>query len=177
MSATIRPTTPADVESIARVHVQAWHESYAGLVAPEAFEHHPIELRVRQWSATLSDPHRSTLVYESDRGVSGFISGGPIKWTGLSTSSEVASFYLLDAFKRQGIGRMLFGELLTVLAGRGFTSCGLWTLSNNVTARRFYESMGGRAGETHIDVRNGIAFEDIAYTWDDVGRICTGRGE
>jgi ribosomal protein S18 acetylase RimI-like enzyme len=171
LSLAIRPATSADVDDIARVHVQAWRESYAALVPPEAFEHHSLETRIAQWRATLSDPDRSTLVYESNGAVGGFISGGPIKWTGLSTDSEVASLYLLDAVKRRGIGRALFVQFMTLLAGRGFTSCGLWTLINNLTARRFYEAMGGRGGCTRLDQRGGTAFEDIAYIWDDVGHL------
>ncbi len=167
----IRPATLADAEGIARVHVQAWRESYASLVPPEAFDHYSMEQRLKQWGATLSDPARSTLVYEGDGAVGGFISGGPIKWTGLSTSSEVASFYLLDALKRRGVGRGLFGQFTGALAGRGFTSCGLWTLSNNVAARRFYEAMGGRSGEIRIDRRNDLDYEDISYLWDDVSRV------
>jgi len=167
----VRTATLADADGIARVHVQAWSESYSGLVPPEAFEHHSIELRMTQWRGTLSDPGRSTLVHESDGVVSGFISGGPIKWTGLSTDSEVASLYLLDSVKRRGVGRALFAQFMDVLAGRGFTSCGLWTLSNNVAARRFYEAMGGRTGESRIDRRNNLDYEDISYLWDDVSRV------
>jgi ribosomal protein S18 acetylase RimI-like enzyme len=167
----VRPATLADEEAIARVHVQAWCESYTGLVPPEAFEHHPLELRLKQWRATLSDPDRSTLLCERDGTVAGFISGGPIKWTGLSTDGEVASLYLLDAFKRGGLGRALFVRFMNVLAGRGLISCGLWTLSNNAAARRFYEAMGGRSGERRIDRRNNLDYEDIAYLWDDVSRV------
>jgi ribosomal protein S18 acetylase RimI-like enzyme len=170
----VRTATPADIDGIARVHVQAWRESYEGLVPAEAFKQHSMELRLRQWSATLSDPDRSTLVHENDGVVAGFISGGPIKWTGLPTSSEVASLYLLDAVKRRGIGRGLFAQFMTLLAGRGFMSCGLWTLSNNVAARRFYQAMGGRTGETRIDRRNNLDYEDIAYLWDDVSRVSRG---
>jgi ribosomal protein S18 acetylase RimI-like enzyme len=171
LSIAIRPATLADVEGIARVHVQAWRESYTGLVPAEAFEQHSTERRLTQWRATLSDPDRSTLAYERDGALAGFISGGPIKWTGLSTDSEVASLYLLDAFKRRGNGRALFAQFMSVLADRGFTSCGLWTLTSNLAARRFYEALGGRIGQTRVDVREGIAFEDIAYVWDDVGRL------
>lgn len=171
MNIAIRPATPADLEGIARVHVQAWHESYAGLVPPQAFEQHSIELRLTQWRATLSDPDRSTLVHENARAIAGFISGGPIKWTGLPTDSEVASFYLLDAIKRRGIGRALFTEFMSLLADRGFVSCGLWTLSGNTTARRFYEAMGGRAAESRIDRRNNLDYQDISYLWDDLSRM------
>lgn len=170
----VRAATPADLDGIARVHVEAWRESYEGLVPPEAFQQHSLELRIKQWDATLSNPDRSTLVYEKEGAVAGFISGGPVKWTGLSTSSEVASLYLLDSIKRRGIGGTLFARFMGVLSGRGFTSCGLWTLSNNVAARRFYEAMGGRTGETRIDRRNDLDYEDISYLWDDVSRIKRG---
>ena len=53
------------------------------------------------------------------------------------------------------------------LAARGFASLGLWVLSDNVPARRFYETMGGRAGETRIDRRGELVLDDIAYLWDD----------
>ena len=42
----IRRATPADIEAIARVHVQAWHEAYQALVPPEAFDHHSLETRI-----------------------------------------------------------------------------------------------------------------------------------
>jgi hypothetical protein len=80
----IRPAARADVDGIARVHVQAWWESYQRLVPPEAFERYSMDLRLAQWGATLSDLDRSTLVYESDGAVAGFISGGPIDYEDIS---------------------------------------------------------------------------------------------
>ena len=68
-------------------------------------------------------------------------------------------------------GRALLRQFMALLAGRGFKSCGLWTLVDNVTARRFYEAMGGRAGGTRIDRRNNLAYEDISYIWDDISRM------
>ena len=116
-------------------------------------------------------PIARTLVYESDGGITGFVSAARSSGPGFRPSSEVASLYLLDAIKRRGVGGALFARFMTVLAGRGFTSCGLWTLSNNVAARRFYESMGGRTGEKRIDRRNNLDYEDISYLWDDVSRV------
>src|SRR5215218_4082829 len=78
-----------------------------------------------------------------DGAVCGFASGGGILWSELSTGSEVSALYLLDIAKRRGVGRALFQAELTALAGRGFTSTGLWVLTGNAPARRFYEAMGG----------------------------------
>lgn len=168
MSVAIRRAQPADADGIARVHVQAWSESYRGMVPDAAFDDYPIEKRLTQWRSSLADPQRTAFVLESDGEIMGFASGGPVKWTGLSTDGEVSSLYLLDEAKRRGNGRALLGALFAALKDRGFKSAGLWTLSNNTPARRFYEAMGGRAAQTRQDRRGELVFEDIAYIWDDL---------
>jgi ribosomal protein S18 acetylase RimI-like enzyme len=166
----IRPAGLADVDAIARVHVQAWHESYGGLVPPAALDARTVEQRMAQWRHTLGDPERPTYVClaENHGTICGFASGGKILWTGLSTDSEVSSLYLLEAVKRRGAGRALFGRLLAALAGRGFTSAGLWVLTANAPARRFYEAMGGRTGQTRMERKDEVVLDEIAYLWDDL---------
>jgi ribosomal protein S18 acetylase RimI-like enzyme len=166
----IRPAGLADVDGVARVHVQAWRESYGELVPPAALDARSVEQRAAQWRSTLGDPDRPTFVCvaENDGAVCGFGSGGKILWTGLSTDSEVSSLYLLAAIKRRGVGRALFRRLLTELAGRSFASTGLWVLTGNAPARRFYEAMGGRTGETRIERRDEAVLDEIAYVWDDL---------
>lgn len=164
----IRAATPDDVDGIARVHVQAWRESYGGLVPPAALDALSVEKRAAQWQNTLGDPERLTLVAEDGGAVRGFGSCGKVLWTGLSTDSEISSLYLLNAIKRRGVGRLLFGQLLAGLAGRGFTSTGLWVLTANAPARRFYEAMGGRTGNTRIERRGDVVLDEIAYLWDDL---------
>src|SRR5262249_23953994 len=133
----IRRATPADAEAIARVHVQAWQESYRDLLPQAEIDARPVETRTRQWENTLARLERLTFLTEHDGAVSGSISGGPVLWSGLPTSCEVSALYLLDAIKRRGAGRRLFGALLGELASQSFTSTGLWVLTDNAPARRF----------------------------------------
>ena len=163
----IRRATLADVDGIARVHVQAWHETYGALVPKEALDARSIDTRTTQWRSVLGEPDGPTFAYvaEQDGTVCGFGSAGKVRWTGLSTGSEVSSLYLLDAMKRRGVGRVLFGKLLGELAARGFTSTGLWVLARNEPARRFYEAMGGRTGASRVDHE----LDEISYIWDDLG--------
>ncbi len=167
----IRRAVPADFAGIARVHVQAWRESYPELLPWAAIEARSVEARVKQWRSTLAETDRLTFVYvtEQDGAICGFGSAGTIRWTGLSTGSEVSALYLLDAVKRRGIGRMLFARLLGELAARGFTSTGLWVLTQNEPARRFYQAMGGRAGATRIEHHGEYVLDEIAYVWEDLG--------
>ena len=41
-------------------------------------------------------------------------------------------------------------------------------LTENAPARRFYEAMGGRTGETRIERRGELVLDEIAYLWDDL---------
>jgi len=170
----IRRATPADAEAIARVHVQAWQESYRELVPQAAIDARTVETRIAQWQNTLVRLGRATFVVEHDGVISGFASGGGILWTGLPTSCEVSALYLLDAIKRRGLGRGLLGALFGELRARNFTSAGLWVLTGNTPARRFYEAMGGRLGESRLDRRGEFVFDDVAYIWDDVGAFALG---
>lgn len=173
----IRRATPADLAGLARVHVQAWRESYPDLLPLAAIEARSIATRIDQWRGTLAEPDSPTFVYVAEQAgaICGFGSAGAIRWTGLSTGSEVSALYLLDAVKRRGIGRAIFRALLAELAARGFASTGLWVLSRNAPARRFYEAMGGRSGETRIDRHGDHVLDEVAYRWDDLSPF--GLGE
>lgn len=166
----IRRATLPDVDGIARVHVQAWRESYGALVSEAALDARPVKQRAEQWRNTLGEPGSPTVVFvaEQDGTVRGFGPAGKVRWTGLSTDSEVSALYLLDAVKRRGVGREMFRRLLGELAARGFTSTGLWVLTANEPARRFYEAMGGRTGDMRIEHREGYVLDEIAYIWDDL---------
>jgi ribosomal protein S18 acetylase RimI-like enzyme len=170
----IRRATPDDTEAIARVHVQSWQESYRHLLPQAEIEARPVATRISQWRNTLANLQRPTFVAEQNGAICGFVSGGKIAWSGLSTDSEVSALYLLDAIKRRGAGRALFTAMLGELAGQGFQSAGLQVLTANVPARRFYEAMGGRPGAPRMDRRGGFVFDEIAYIWDDVASFALG---
>ncbi len=166
----VRPADSAHAEAIARVQVRAWEESYRGLIPDAAFAPHAVDVRIGQWRGTLGDPLVLVNVAERDGSICGFGSAGKAR-AGLPAASEIYSLYLLKAVKRQGVERMLFTHLREALTARGFASLGLWVLANNLPARRFYEAMAGRAGETRISREGGLALEDIAYLWDDIASL------
>jgi ribosomal protein S18 acetylase RimI-like enzyme len=164
----IRRAGPADVEALARVHVEAWRESYPGLLPQQEIEARSIETRAAQWHNTLVKLDRPTFVADANGAVSGFVSGGDVLWSGLSTGGEISALYLLEAIKRRGVGRALLNAMLAELAARGIRSAGLRVLTDNTPARRFYEAMGGRLGDARQDRRGDFVFDEVAYIWDDL---------
>jgi ribosomal protein S18 acetylase RimI-like enzyme len=164
----IRAATPADAEAIARVHVQAWHESYRGLLPDPLIAEKSIERRTALWRGALADPARAPIlrVIEDAGALVGFGSAGRARSAALGAAGEIAAIYLLDQVKRRGFGRALFGELRGALEAAGFADAGLWVLTGNTPARRFYEAIGGRTGATRSETDAGHVLDEVAYLWD-----------
>jgi ribosomal protein S18 acetylase RimI-like enzyme len=168
----IRDAAEADVEGIARAHVQGWRETYKDFLSPEALAGLSVEERVQLWQRVLAEPEprAKLLVAEADDGeMVGFIRGGPIRDKGaesLATEAEIFAIYLLDRVKRQGIGRRLMRGVFDHLAAHGLRSVGLWVLKDNLSARRFYETLGGTPGpEQSFDLRGQMVTE-MAYRFE-----------
>jgi hypothetical protein len=47
----LRPATPADAAAVAYVHVQAWRETYRGIMPDAVLEGPSVEERARAWRA------------------------------------------------------------------------------------------------------------------------------
>jgi len=165
----IRDAVADDVEGIARVHVQAWRETYRDILSPEALAALSVAERAQMWQGAFRhpDPRAKLLVAEEDGAIVGFACGGPIHESGLlGTQAEVFAIYLLDGVKGRGLGRRLMAGVFDHLANHGIGSVGLWVLKENEPARRFYERQGGQAGpEQSLDIK-GQRVMEIAYRFE-----------
>jgi ribosomal protein S18 acetylase RimI-like enzyme len=168
----IREGREADIEGIAKVHVQGWRESYKDFLTPESLAGLSVEERVQLWQSALAEPEPKAklLVPETDDGeIVGFIRGGPIPGKEsalLGTEAEIFAIYLLDRVKRQGIGRRLMAGVFDHLAAHNLRSVGLWVLNDNLEARRFYEALGGIAGPEQSFDLLGQMVTEIAYRFE-----------
>jgi ribosomal protein S18 acetylase RimI-like enzyme len=163
----IRDGRPEEVEAIARVNVQAWRETYSGLVSDELLAGIFEERKsVRQRFFEKRDPTARLLVVEAADQIVGFAEGGACCQKELGTEAEIYAIYLLDEAKRQGIGRQLMVSLFEHLRAKRFASAGLFVLVSNMPARRFYEALGGTPGpERTVDLK-GISISEVAYRFD-----------
>ena len=183
----IRAATLTDAEAVARVHVHAWRESYRGLVPDDLIAALSVERNTQQWQTIIGAGEASiALVVErvaEEAGrqgtatIVGFGAACDARSPELGTSGEVTAIYLLEAYKRRGIGRRLFTGLLQALAARGHRSACLWVLVDNHATRHFYEALGGRAGSQRIATDGPAPMHEIAYVWDDLKRFSGGLDE
>ena len=178
IAARIRAAMLEDADAIAQVHVQAWRETYRGLVPDKVLAGLSVERRVRAWSEMLAagDAAPAIFLAEAQSELIGFGSARVFRDSLLATDGEITAIYLLDGHKLRGIGRTLFHHLVGWLHQRGCSSMGLWVLDTNIVARRFYEALGGMVGPQKIDVREDATLHEVGYIWHDIGSLARHPG-
>lgn len=174
----IRPATTADAVALARVHVQAWQESYAGLLPDCVIAEHSVASRTLSWQRILGYaalPGGSFVcVAEMDGAVVGFGSCGAqrdIRLRGDGFTGEITALYVLRWAQGRGLGRGMMAVLARALAARGYGAVSLWVLEGNAPARGFYERLGGEVLGRRVEGRAELQVADVAYGWRGLGRF------
>jgi GNAT superfamily N-acetyltransferase len=169
----IREAVPADAPTIARVHVESWRTTYAGLMPAAVIASQTVARREASWSqqieAVLSEPVRGVILVADHpkAGVVGFGSAGREREQDAGFDAELYTLYLLEEHQSRGLGRRLLRRTAAELSRHGHRSMRVWVLAGN-PAEAFYARMGGvRAGEKHEDVA-GHTLTEVAYVWHDL---------
>ncbi len=171
----IVPAGPSDAAELARVHVQAWRETYPGILPRGYLERMSAPLHARRWRARLMRADEITLAAEGPDGLVGYASGQWARGQGeAAVEGEITTLYVLKAVQGEGVGRQLLTGVARTLADRGARSLVIWVLRENTQARVFYERLGGLAQETRGESVGGGVVPAVAYRWADIG-VLTGR--
>jgi ribosomal protein S18 acetylase RimI-like enzyme len=169
----IRPARLDDAEAIARVHVDTWRASYAGIL-PERYLVGMTESgQAFLWRKVLNRGGEKVLVAEvrdadprfpGVRSIVGFGSAGPSRSHDLPYGGEIYTLYVAQDMQGQGIGRRLMGELFGQLAIAGHEGALVWVLAEN-PSRFFYEKMGGQRAAERRESFAGELLPEIGYAW------------
>lgn len=167
---SIRRARPGDAEAIARVHVASWHEAYRGILPDEQIAARSLEVRVAQWTASLQQTDRVTLVACDASGVIvGFAGVLLLDSSAGAFQSYLQTLYLMPAARGGGIGLKLLSTMARSLMDRGIRNMALRVLRLN-PARRFYERLGARLAPEGI-ANDAGEFDDVVYAFDDLERF------
>ena len=180
---TVRLAREGEAAGIARVHVQAWQETYAGLIPAAYLAALTPEQRLPQWQSAIEHAaragarHRLWVAVDGAGTIVGFAVGGAARANAdhggatagnapAEDAAEIYAIYLLRAHQGTGAGALLFRELARALAALGFARAGLWVLERNPT-RAFYERLGGqlREGAVKPVEIGGAAVNEVSYEW------------
>ncbi|QPH52856.1 GNAT family N-acetyltransferase [Pontivivens ytuae] len=163
MTPPIRPASPEDAATIARIHVESWHETYTGLIPNAFLDQLDVARSTAFWTKQIAAPGASRILIA---GEVAFANAGPMRDDGLRAAGclhELYALYILKSGQRRGLGTALFTTALEGLDG----DTGLWVLEDNHAARRFYTAIGAaRIPGADKDVPFGEATRtELAYRW------------
>jgi ribosomal protein S18 acetylase RimI-like enzyme len=179
ISVSIRIASAADAPAIAAVHVDAWRETYAGLVPAHVLSGLSVDRRIEGWARIMSksEAFNSSAVFVAERegAAVGFGCCGLQRAENLNAQGydgEISAIYLLRSFQRCGLGTALMGAMGQELLRRQMHAASLWVLRENQNARRFYEKLGGDIVGHRKDIsEDGVVFFEVAYGWRDLGAL------
>jgi GNAT superfamily N-acetyltransferase len=175
MEFRIRKATLDDADSIARVHVESWRTTYAGIVPRAYLDSLSIDTRTQTWRMHLAAPDPLIFAAESASQIIGFACGGKQRDPSLAFDGELYAIYLLHTWQRQGIGRALTHAIARELHVRSFRSMIVWVLERN-PAVSFYQALGGSpAGEKPIDI-GGARLTEVAFGWPSLRTLTLDAG-
>lgn len=171
---TLRPAAAEDAEAIARVHIASWQTTYKGILPDDVLAGLSVERRAEMWRRAAGQSGRDgrslTVAQDGDR-IVGFAAGGPVQTPDPVYTGELYAIYLLASHQRLGIGRRLAASVAEALAAGGHRTMLLWVLTANEPARRFYDSLGGRAVREHRITIGGADYAETGYGWDDLSAL------
>ncbi|HJV98938.1 MAG TPA: GNAT family N-acetyltransferase [Arthrobacter sp.] len=137
----VRYARVEDAAEMARVNVQAWSETYRGVMADRVLDDRELPAaRERFWTAALSDERNRAnrvAVAERDGELVGIAMAGPPQDAGTKWGTHLYVLYVLAAEYGTGAGAAL---LDAVIGPRD--SAALWVADPNPRAQAFYRKHG-----------------------------------
>lgn len=163
----IRPARSSDADSIARIYVESWRDTYRGILPQDYLDGLGVEKVAGTVRRVLSSRQTLCLIAEDDRGAVGYISAGPERGQDPIYRSEIYELYLLPEAQRQRLGRQLLANMAWRLHQMHFYTLLVWVLSRN-PGRRFYEKCGAIYVRSQTITHAGRNLKAIAYGWVDI---------
>ncbi|MBF9234068.1 GNAT family N-acetyltransferase [Microvirga alba] len=170
---TLRRAQQGDAQTIARLHVDVWRETYRHLAPEAAFLALDEASRLSRWRGILAAPEarQTVLLAETQGRVAGFGFAGSPSTEAFGERGEIRFLYVDRTCKRQGIGRRLLAALARDLRSFGYKSAALGVVVGNKPAIEFYEALGGKPIGRYVDPGPLWRSENIIYAWDDLERL------
>src|SRR6266581_6844374 len=167
---TIRTARPGDARRIARLDVETWRVTYAGILAAPFLVGLSAQRRELGWATVIEREPRDVRVAVNDEGrILGFGSCGRCRGEP-EFAGEVFTLYVAPDWQNQGIGRRLLLALFERLVDQGCGSAIIWVLRDN-PGRFFYQRLGGQEVQRRNFAVGGKRIEAAGYGWPDLPRF------
>lgn len=135
----------SDATQLATLHHTAWHTTYSHLIDPTFSATQTPEHFQTLWQRIFNTPtnHVWIAVTANEEAIGFLLFNQNPNNADPLPKNEVFALYLLQAYRRQGIGEGLFKLAITHYQKRQEDFC-LWVLAENLPAYQFYQKQGGQ---------------------------------
>jgi ribosomal protein S18 acetylase RimI-like enzyme len=155
-----RAATAADADAVADLLTESWQDSYAALLPAELLRDRLPGLHRAMWRDHFAAPQPGiVLLAEGDNGLRGFCA----TWLD-GAEAYVDNLHLRPGLRGGGLGRALLGR---AVAAVGAPRVALTIIDGNDGAQRFYERLGGVAGDAHDAMLHGVQTRYRHIAWKD----------
>lgn len=158
--------------------MDTWRRAYRGIVPNAHLDGLSYDESERLWQDVIAAGAGCVFVAEDEGGVFGFASGiprGRFSRDLREYGGELKTVYVLPAHQGTGAGRKLVVAVARHFESRGVNSMLLWAFTENRSARRFYESLGGvLVAEDGLEL-GGAWLSEVAYGWTDLHVLLAGE--
>jgi ribosomal protein S18 acetylase RimI-like enzyme len=163
----IRDARLDDAGPIARLDVETWQATYAGILATPYLVGLTPARRETGWTNLIRrEPRDVQVAAARDGTVIGFGSCGASRGEP-DFPGEVFTLYVAPDWQNQGVGRRLLLAMFERLAAQGYGAVVIWVLRDN-PARFFYQRLGGREIRRKLLPFNGSQVAASGYGWRDL---------
>ena len=138
-----REPTPADAESLGRMHHQAWVDAYGDLLPDDWFVHWTVEDSIAKWQRILGSPTPPGLtriaVFDGHGAAVAWVVSGPSRpddEVEPARPLELWGLYVARTHHGTGLARQLAERAL------GDAPAELWVFEGNARAQAFYRKLG-----------------------------------
>jgi hypothetical protein len=144
---SIAPATTEDLLDVARVHVDSWRQTYAGLVPQSYLDSLDVAARQQKWQEIFEQDRKDDLfgLFVARIGgiAVGFISFGRGRDQDRGGLAEIFAIYVLKEYWGTGAGYGLYKTARAIFQDQGFPKAYLWVLDTNQRAIAAYQRWGG----------------------------------
>ncbi|WP_339229008.1 GNAT family N-acetyltransferase [Oceanobacillus sp. FSL K6-2867] len=166
----IRKATIADAEDIAKVHVDSWKIAYKGILPDEFLNRLSYEQRTMLWERNTME--QNVYIAENAEGKIVGFSIGDKERTKMydGYEGELNAIYILKAYQRRGIGKLLIQPVVEELLQKGINTMIVKVIEENPSSV-FYEALGAHVVD-RLEIKiAGALMHEIVYGWDDLKHL------
>ena len=166
----VRPARLGDAESIARVEIETWRTTYAGMLPDRVLLNMSERRQTGSWASFLRHRPEDVVVAQRDGAIVGFGNCGTQRDNTIRFAGEVYTLYVAPDRQGAGYGRNLLLALFQRLVNTGHATALVWVVRAN-PGRFFYERLGGQLIMHRKIPVGGQPVEAVAYGWRDLSKV------